>query len=129
MGYLTTPLMLYLGAGGFIGFCFGGGSFSFVVPAFWQILPGRKPPISFGCGGLLVLDRARSIRQAPAGANTTDCLRYRDRRWFIRPVPLLPALRPIVECHRLAKHTRHLCVPDAARSAAVDRTCDTGAGT
>jgi MFS family permease len=50
MAYSTTPLMLDLGAGVFIGFGLAGCSFSIVLAAFGKLLPERTRPIAFGIG-------------------------------------------------------------------------------
>jgi predicted MFS family arabinose efflux permease len=50
MAYATTPLMLDIGAGVFIGFGLAGCSFSIVLAAFGKLLPERTRPIAFGIG-------------------------------------------------------------------------------
>jgi len=50
MAYSTTPLMLDLGAGVFIGFGLAGCSFAIVLAAFGKLLPERTRPMAFGIG-------------------------------------------------------------------------------
>jgi MFS family permease len=50
MAHSTTPLMLDIGAGVFIGFGLAGCSFSIVLAAFGKLLPERTRPIAFGIG-------------------------------------------------------------------------------
>ena len=50
MAYATTPLMLNLSAGVFIGFGLAGCSFSVVLSAFGKLLPERWRSLAFGAG-------------------------------------------------------------------------------
>src|SRR5712672_1435381 len=50
MAYATTPLMLDLSAGVFIGFGLAGSSFSIVLSAFGKLLPERWRTLAFGGG-------------------------------------------------------------------------------
>ena len=50
MAYSTTPLMLDIGAGVFIGFGLAGCSFAIVLAAFGKLVPERIRPIAFGIG-------------------------------------------------------------------------------
>jgi MFS family permease len=50
MAYSTTPLMLDISAGVFIGFGLAGCSFSIVISAFGKLLPERWRSLAFGAG-------------------------------------------------------------------------------
>ncbi len=50
MAYSTTPLMLNLSAGVFIGFGLAGCAFSIVLSAFGKLLPERMRSLAFGAG-------------------------------------------------------------------------------
>ena len=81
MAYSTTPGMLDLGGGVFVG---------------------------FGLAGLLVLGRARRVRQAAAGALALAGLRRRHGGGLVRPVSLFAARRLADGRIRLADHAADL---------------------
>ena len=80
MAYSTTPGMLDLGAGVFVGFGLAGCSFAIVLGAFGKLLPERWRSLAFGAG-----TAAGSFGQflySPLAVSLMDVFGWQTRWWY-----------------------------------------------